>query len=301
MKPMLACDWDETKLKFPLLVQPKIDGVRALNMDGRLTARSLKPFKNRYINELFSGQDFVGLDGEFTAQRVTHPDLCRLTTSAVGTIEGRPFIQWWLFDWIVPATRNMPYEERYEQLERRLGYLQANDPFCAQHLRLVPQWTVENRTMLESADAHFLSEGYEGTIIRAPNGLHKMGRSTTREGGLLRIKRFLDEEAVVIDFLEGNENGNEAQINELGKTFRTSHQENMIPNGQVGTIIARRGDSSEVIHVSPGNMPVDERRLVWSARASYIGKVFTFKHFPKGVKDKPRFPTWKFWRDPVDL
>lgn len=49
MKPLLADDWVESKLVFPLIGQPKVDGVRALNMVGKLTARSLKPFKNKYL------------------------------------------------------------------------------------------------------------------------------------------------------------------------------------------------------------------------------------------------------------
>ena len=52
MKPMLAEDFDESKLIFPLIAQPKIDGVRGLNMLGTLTGRSLKTHKKRLYNQV---------------------------------------------------------------------------------------------------------------------------------------------------------------------------------------------------------------------------------------------------------
>ena len=45
MKPQLANDANLATLKYPLIVQPKIDGVRALNINGTLTGRSLDPLR----------------------------------------------------------------------------------------------------------------------------------------------------------------------------------------------------------------------------------------------------------------
>ena len=42
MKPFLCCDADINKIQFPVLVLPKIDGVRMLNVNGKATGRSLK-------------------------------------------------------------------------------------------------------------------------------------------------------------------------------------------------------------------------------------------------------------------
>jgi hypothetical protein len=301
MKPMLASDWDKSKVMFPVYVQPKIDGVRGLNMTGDLLARSLKKHKNRHVTALFSHPDLVGLDGEFAAQRETHPDLCRLTSSAMSTITGQPFVLWWLFDYVTLATKDLTYAQRYEQLVLRVAYLQQQNPRWASHLRVIPNARCDDMQALLEWDKMHLDAGFEGTIIRDPYGKHKQGRSTVNERGLLRIKTFVDAEAVVIRFEEGQENGNVAQTNELGKTFRTTHAENMIPNGQVGTIVARIVDTDQVINVSPGNMTAEERKYWWSHRVEGPGKVFTFKHFPKGVKDLPRFPTWKCWRDAVDM
>lgn len=314
MKPMLASDWDEGKVRFPVMAEPKIDGVRGLNMHGGLTGRSLKLFKNRYTTDFFSQDFFKGFDGELAAERETHPDLCRLTTSAVGTIAGQPFLLWWLFDYVTPENAGMTYLERYSHLTQRVLYLQQ-DPSAqpwAGHLCVVPMRIIANATELEEFDSENLEAGFEGTIIRDPNGKHKQGRSTVREGGLLRIKRFIESEAVVEALVEGESNQNEAQINELGLQFRSSHQDNMVPNGLVGSLLCRAMqtvkdgprvviEEGQQITVSPGNMDHGMRKFYFENQVQLVGKVIKFKFFPRGIKDKPRFPTFVTIRDPADM
>lgn len=311
---MLASDWDEGKVRFPLIGQPKIDGVRALNMHGGLTGRSLKLFGNRYTTNFYTQEFFKGFDGELAAEKETHPDLCRLTTSAVGTHDGRPFTLWWLFDYITSETVKLPYLARYGHLEDRILELQDNSAFqpWAGHLRLVPMRLIHRMEDLLAFDDENLEAGFEGTILRDPNGLHKQGRSTVREGGLLRIKRFVESEALVLALEEGQSNQNEAQINELGLQFRSSHQENMVPNGLIGSLTCRGVQTvkdgsrvvineGDIITVSPGNMPHDLRKMYFENQNLIVGKIIKFKFFPKGIKDKPRFPTFVTIRAPEDM
>src|SRR5216684_92514 len=64
-KPMLALSKlpDFTKLRFPLLVSPKLDGVRATVQGGRLRSRSLKEIPNKNVQDLFRNLP-EGTDGE---------------------------------------------------------------------------------------------------------------------------------------------------------------------------------------------------------------------------------------------
>lgn len=298
MKPQLACDWDETKVRFPVLISPKIDGVRAINLNGAVTGRSLKQHKNKYVTELLSDSTTIGFDGEIAAESDTHPALCRLTSSALSTIEGQPFVLWWLFDFVRPEWVHRPYAERYDELVSRVNYLRANSHFFsfAHHLRVVPSVEVLCMEELLHWEKLWLDEGYEGLIGRDPQGKVKHGRSTVREGGLWRIKRFSDAEAVVKAIKEGQTNLNETTVNELGKTERSTHTENMVPNGQVGTLICVTPEGLE-INVSPGEMDVDTRKLYFSNPSMIVGKTITYKHFPKGRKDLPRFPTFKCIRE----
>lgn len=310
---MLASDWDENKLQFPVIAQPKIDGVRGLNMHGGLTGRSLKLFKNRHTTHFYSQDFFKGFDGEFAAAEETHPDLCRLTTSALGTIAGEPFTLWWLFDYVAEHTIDLPYWDRRIALEKRVAELQSCVHYVpwAGHLRVVPSKLIANMADLVDFDAENLEKGFEGTIIRDPYGKHKQGRSTVREGGLLRIKRFIESEAIVKKLVEGESNQNEAQTNELGLQFRSSHQENMVPNGLIGSMeciacqtVTDGGrvviEEGQVIAVSPGNMDHATRKHLFENPHLILEHRIKFKFFPKGIKDKPRFPTYVTIRMPED-
>lgn len=303
MKPMLACNWNENKVVFPVVVQPKIDGVRGLNTTGRITGRSLKEFANVYISWFFSHDLLKGFDGEFAAGPENHPELCRMTTSALNTYEGKPFLLWWVFDYIPPTLIDAPYSIRLDALEQKVKELQSinNTDWAGLHLRVIPSKVVHNMEELLAFDAEMLEQGFEGTIIRALNGKHKQGRSTVREGGLLRIKRFTDAEAIVVSITEGNRNDNEAQTNELGHTFRTSHQENKFPNGMVGNLICKDITTGDTITVSAGKLSHDERLHYFQNQNEIIGKTIKYQHFVHGKKDKPRFPTFQCFRMQEDM
>jgi DNA ligase-1 len=303
MKPMLACDWDEAKLEFPMLASPKIDGVRGLNLGPGLTGRSLKPHANRFTTSFFSCDHTKYLDGELTASAdPTLSELCRLTTSKLNTVEGTPAIYWWIFDCIMPGT---PYWQRLDESRRHVYSLQNNTDedirALGDRMRVVEAHPVHSLRDLYKAEAHYLDLGYEGLILRDPDGLYKYGRSTARGGQLLRIKRFVEEEAVVTGIEEGRQNGNEAVVNALGKTERSTHQENMVPNGQVGTILARVVKTGQDIRISPGCMDHAERVHFFHHPEEILGRTVKFKHFDKGVKDVPRFPTFQSFRADSDL
>lgn len=317
VKAMLASDWDEAKIKFPCGLQPKIDGVRGLNMTGRLTGRSLKEHKNKHATERFSDPALVGLDGEFAVAEETHPDLCRLTSSAMSRIEGEPQLTWHLFDYVSAETAGLGYAERHSRLQARLLQMLADSSLdhLTIDLGIVPLVHCFNMRELLEHEARWLDEGYEGVIIRDLKGTHKQGRSTVKEGGLLRIKRFIEEEAVVIGIEEGQTNLNEKQTNELGNSFRTTHQENMTPNEQVGSLLCRMLKdvfdpqvkdklllaAGQVVTVSPGKMTADQRKHYFENPGEILEQTIKFKFFPKGGKDKPRFPTYACIRAAADM
>jgi len=309
---MLASDAVEAKIKLPCIAQPKIDGVRSLNMTGLLTGRSLKTHANRHITRFFSVPELAGFDGEMAAEHECHPDLCRLTTSALNTISGEPWILWHLFDYVTSETEDLAYIRRYDALLRRIETLhRMGHPFAA-HLRAIPSVWCDTKSQLDILESNWLDMGYEGVILRDPDGLHKDGRSTVREGGLLRIKRFIDGEAVVTSITEGRKNLNAATINELGLTERSTHQENMEPNGMVGSMECRVlkdvlydgkvfFHEGQIITVGAGRMTHNERVRYFEDQTLLIGAPIKFKTFPKGVKDKPRFPTFQTIRTASDL
>lgn len=311
MKPMLAEDFVEAKLRFPLLAQPKIDGVRGLHITGAMTGRRLKSYKNLYATRVFSHPRYKGFDGEFAAGSWSDPLLCTKTTSALSTLQGEPDLTWHVFDYLTSNTIVLPYQERYDRLVARLTTMERQDELGP--LRLIPSFRCENLEQLLTYEAEWLSLGLEGVIIRDPEGLYKQGRSTVKEGGLLRIKRFIEEDAEVLAVVEGQANGNEARTNELGRTERSSHQENMVPNGLVGTLTCRLLknifdpvskalilSAGQIITVSAGSMDHKERRYYLENPDEIVLKTIKFRFFPKGIKNKPRFPTYVAMRADSD-
>jgi DNA ligase 1 len=290
MKPMLAEDFVESKLRFPLCAQPKIDGVRGINFHGAFVGRSLRPHANQFTTRFYSQLELSLLDGEVAAAHECDPSLCRKTVSALNTIAGEPFTLWWLFDDL--RSPRKPYVERYHDMCDRVTALQKANWLFAGHLRIVPSFLVSNMDELASHEAKWLEQGYEGVIIRDPHGLYKEGRSTPREGGLLRIKRFTEEDATVLAVQEGQVNLNPATVNALGRTERSTHQENMVPNGMVGALLCKCHKTDKEIVVSAGAMTHDERKMYFDQPHLIVGKVIKYKSFMKGVKDLPRFPNF---------
>lgn len=313
MKPLLADDWCEDRLEFPLIGQPKIDGVRGLNMLGTFTGRSLKTFGNRYVTNRYSHSSLIGFDGELAAEANTHPELCRLTTSAVGTHAGEPYLIWWLFDYVTVETKGLPYAQRYAELVCRIGAIRREAPHLHPHLRPMPWKLIHSIDELLEYDDENLTAGFEGTILRDPNAPHKQGRSG-KKPILWRIKRFVDFEFRVNTIIEGDENQNEAQINELGNQFRSSHQENKVPNGMVGAMegtvigVVKDPTTGEVlfsegdqVRVGAGRLSHAQRKYYFENQSQFMQQIHKGKFFPKGIKDKPRFPTWQTFRDTADI
>src|SRR5690606_8348078 len=86
---------------------------------------------------------------------------------------------------------------------------------------VVPHRLINNEAELLDYERVTVDAGFEGLILRDPNGPYKYGRSTAREGWMLKLKRFKDSEAEVIGVEEEMHNGNEAKVNALGLTERS--------------------------------------------------------------------------------
>lgn len=314
VKPQLAEDAVLDKVKFPCIVQPKIDGVRALNLNGTLTGRSLKPFEGFGITEYFSRPEFIGLDGEMTLGNKSNcgERLCSLTTGAMGRFQGvteMPDLHWWVFDLIDENTRSKSYLRRYEMLSAYLEDLRGAD-----RVHLVPMFMATNAAELQGYIAHNFDLGYEGTIIRNPEAPYKPGRATQKGQELWRVKPWADAEILVTGISEGEVNTNEAKKNALGRTERSSAKAGMVANGQIGSIqgvmLADFHDpftgkllfpKDLPVTVGSGEMTVAEAEYYFRNPNEIIGHIVKFKHMTHGVKDKPRFPTYMSHRLPQDM
>ena len=296
MKPCLAEDANLDKLIFPLYVSPKLDGVRCLHKDNYPVMRSLRLIPNYYIRNMLTSSKLDGLDGELIVGNETDELVFNITTSAVSTAEGEPNFRYFIFDYWNDIDSKRPFCERYENLKQRYLTLKEEFPF----IEIIEHKLIHNLQELEAFEEDCLNKGYEGIIIRSVNGFYKYGRSSIKEGLFLRLKRFKDSEAEIIGFEELHRNGNEAKLDLLGYTERSTKKENLIPGNTLGSLIVRDVKTGIVFNIGSG-LNDETRKLFWANRDSLTGKIIKYKYFPIGRKKKPRFPIYIGLRSKLDM
>jgi DNA ligase-1 len=304
-RPSLACDAEDEKIKFPVVCQIKADGTRLINVDGNAVGRSLKAVKNKFTTARYSVPEVAWFDGELCYGNLTDQDLCRKTTSAINTIQGEPDTVWYVFDYLHPDVRNLPYVERYRILQDKVS--ECGLPF----VKMMPSRVVHSLDEMKEFEAEVLSQGGEGLILRDPQGAHKDGRCTVKGAQYMRVKRFADAEGICIRLDEAEANGNEAKVNELGLTERSTHKANMTPKGMVGTFVLSLCEDvhadgkvfkkGTIVNVGPGEADHGMRKYYFENPDKILGKPVTFSFFPKGLKDCLRFCVFKNVRAEEDM
>lgn len=293
MKPLLAASTDGKDLTYPLLASPKLDGVRVLIVNGKVMSRSMKLIPNKHVQKLFGKPEYHGLDGELIVGAPTDKDCYRNTTSGVMSIEGEPEVKLWAFDiW----GHGGLFHQRLYHVERRVNALSSK----SSPLAFVHHHHIRFESELLEFETKCLELGYEGVMLRHPNGLYKQGRSTLKEGTLLKLKRFVDSEAEILGFEELMHNSNEKEVNELGQNERSSKKAGMVPRGCLGALLVRDVHSGVEFSIGTGFTQV-ERQAIWDNRQSLFDKFIKYKSFLIGVKDKPRFPVFLGFRNKIDI
>lgn len=300
-KPMLATNVEDfAALKFPFLASPKLDGIRATMHEGILRSRSLKDIPNPFVQTKFSDLGaYSGLDGELIVGLPYGEgvyDRTRRVVMESGKRTNADDCRWYVFD----RQTSGDYNHRYDWLLT----LKVNP--LASNVVVVPHVTVSDLEELNAFEAACIEKGYEGIMLNDPYASYKHGRSSEKEGILLKVKRFVDAEAQVIDCYPEYENTNEATTNELGRTARSASKAGKVAKDTLGGFSVRsiNGTYKGVHHeVAVSPMTHAERKEVWEQyKAGDVnGKIITYKYFPVGSEDKPRHPLFKGWRDEQDM
>lgn len=289
---MLAAPTDGRNLRFPLLLSPKLDGIRCLIINGVAVSRSLKPIPNKYVQRLFGRPEFNGLDGELIVGSAVDSMAFNQTSSGVMAADGEPEVTFWVFD---DFTETGGFARRLHTARRRVQALSRR-----YRVSPVDHHEVHDEARLLHLEEHYVSLGYEGVMLRHPDGLYKHGRSTAKEGWLLKLKRFEDGEARVVGFTELMHNANEAKLNELGHLERSSHKAGKVGKQTLGALTVKDLKTGVEFEIGTG-FTASQRQELWNVGDNLLGRVVKYKSQPTGVKDKPRFPVFLGFRDPRDL
>lgn len=291
MKPMLAGKvTDISKLKYPVYATPKIDGIRCLiHPELGPVSRKLKPIPNAHVRSCLNILS-SRLDGELL---VNGSKNFGETSGAIMRADGEPEFTYYVFDHffdpIIPCT--LDYLSRVASL----GY----DSLWPAWVSILRPERVNDEAELIALEERYLASGYEGVMLRAPTGPYKFGRSTEREGYLLKLKRFEDAEAVVIGFEEFQHNDNPLERDALGAAKRSAHKANQRAAGTLGALVCKRPDGLE-FRIGSG-FTAEQRAEIWAERGNWSGAVVKYRFQPHGAKEAPRFPTFLGRRHPDDI
>lgn len=294
MKPMLLerKNPDINKLKYPLSVTPKLDGIRCVITEDGPKTRTLKPIPNKFVTRELSFMSLKGLDGELIVGPPNGENVFNTTTSAIRRVEGEPDFTFYAFDF-------WDSDKRYSVRQAELEYHCAN---------LHPRISYLKPTLIDSVEDLIdfeeltLGQGYEGIIIRANDGQYKFGRTTMKEGNAYKLKRFVDGEAIVIGMIPKYRNDNEAFTNELGRTARSKKAEWLVQLDTMGALILQDVESG--VEFQCGSGFDDEQRRWWFQNWFDVSKkkgLVTYKKFLVGEKNKPRHPIFKGFRMESDV
>lgn len=302
-RPSLACDcsWEDfdriISSGYQLLASPKLDGIRAIVLDGKLVSRTLKPIRNQFIQSTLGRPELEGLDGELIVGAPYGEGVFNRTTSGVMSEFGSPDFRYHVFEdaYLGVNSPNSTLIERLEALTLRPIFLQTSTP-----VKYLEQKLVENITHLMQIEEEYIQQGYEGAILRWVLSPYKQGRSTLREKYMLKLKRFADSEATILGFEELLHNENEATKDPRGYTARSSHQANKRPGGTLGKLLVRDLYKPEWEFNIGGGFDFALRDQIWESQDSYLGKVVKYKYLPVGTLDRPRHPIFLGFRDLSD-
>lgn len=291
-----------SRLRFPLWGSIKYDGIRLFEYQGEATTRSLNPPRNHHVRkllretyELAQGYGLTGLDGEAMAGAEDDWNAMQNSSSGIMSFDGTPELNFRAFDTYQDA--HASYESRYARFKSFVE--QAAIPW----LKIAEQVELKTLEALLEFEHKCTNElKLEGIMVRRPDAPYKFGRSTMVDQTVMALKRFVDDEAVIIGFEPEMENTNVAEKDNYGRTKRSGHAEGMIPKNRMGRMICRSPKFEKSFGIGGGRgMTHALRQEIWDNQEKYLRKIVVYTYQEIGVKERPRLPKYKAFRDPLDI
>jgi len=262
--PMLAHKFEDykDKITYPVYSQPKLDGIRCIvRADGMWSRNGKKIVSAPHIYEamkpLFETNPDLIFDGELFALK-DQCDFNKIVSCVRKTkptdddlIESKKYIQYWIYD--CPS-----FEGTFTQ---RMGFLKTLE--FPNNCILISTEAANNEDEVMSLYKQYMSEEFEGQMLRIPNSLYENKRSK----GLMKHKTFFDAEFEIKGVEEGK-----------GKL-----------SGKIGRLLFDGFDSAV-----NGDHEYLERLF---KSGELIGKTATVKYFELTSDGKPRFPKVIYIRD----
>jgi ATP-dependent DNA ligase len=263
---MLAIEWAKVKPepKFPLILDPKLDGMRLVvtpetyhSRKGKevptacFIAKELEPFFEQYPNIILDGEIYChDLKSDFnelmSIARKTTPDEEDLAVA-------EQILEYHIYDLYDTDNPDMNAATRKMLLDQIIPK--------SKRIKVVSWVAVQSQDELKAINQLHVKDGYEGSIARTPGSMYENKRSKN----LIKIKKFITEEFLISDIVEGTGNR----------------------SGIAGTVEVRVGSVSVGCGIR-GSWKYAKELL--DNKHNYIGRMATVRHFGFTPDGSLRFP-----------
>ena len=280
-------------MPYPIACSAKLDGIRGCKTPAGVMSSSLKPLGNLFMQKCLQDPILNGLDGELIVglphRDLNDPDddVFNRTSGAIRRSSGEPDFKFYVFDDFT--------NPHYSYSDRWINRTYATAPFIKHpYITLLPQKICRSFDEAMAYEEELIAQGYEGMMPRSLTAPYKMGRVTINEGFILKRKPLEQDEAVVVGLFEQQENQNEKVTNELGRSARSSHQENKVGKGTLGGVVLKSPRWKETFNCGTIIGGTDAwRQQIWNNPHLILGQTMTYIYQGYGSIDKPRQPRAK--------
>lgn len=249
---MLATDFNERYLRFPCIVQPKLNGIRAMIYpNGLIMSRGGKE-----ITVVTAPSVPFTLDGEWylhglSLQRINGAITPARSTPSLDTA----LVKFHAFD--IVTVENLTQLDRLNKL--------FDTPIPG--IMKVPFRICHSLSEVYDAYDAEVQNGYEGVIIRTVDNLYHAGKTPA----VMKLKSWTDAEATIVDFTSGKET-------DTGSQFCDS----------LGAIVAVTPGGVR-FKIGSGFTPA-ERADIWARRSALLGLEVKYKYTSLSDNNTPITP-----------
>lgn len=181
---MLAAKYHNQVTVSEYWVSEKLDGVRARWDGSKLISRGGREFTPP--PRFTQGFPNIELDGELWSKRGDYEEISSITATRTAH-DGWNTLSLMVFD--LPS-HGGDFTQRVAAMKQ----------LSAPHLKAVDQFRVADNQQLMILLEQYIAAGAEGLMLHHQDALYRSGRSSA----LLKLKRFDDSEAIVLEHISGN-------------------------------------------------------------------------------------------------
>lgn len=218
--PMLAKNLKDIKkpIKFPVAVQPKLDGLRMLRNKWHMYSRTKKEFPSNVFNDkirtmteklLTNFPPNTYFDGELYNHNTKIQKLNHFVRQENLVPENKEDnLQYHIYDVFRTDSKGNiiveTFEERIkylEKLENLISELYNNNTIFVVYTKII-----NNNIQLDHTYKSFLNNGYEGMMIRDLNGVYAgnpISTTGTRSNALIKRKEVFTAEYPIVNYTSG--------------------------------------------------------------------------------------------------